>query len=200
MNVELAEAFNDSAFQKRVLWLNGALPALLLALDFWRGNLGANPPEAVIRTSGVLAILFLLLTLTITPVAKIWKQNWLIRHRRWLGLWSFYYALLHFIAYALFDKALDWSAVGEDVAKRPFILLGALAFFILLPLAITSNNAMIRWMGGLRWKWLHRLTYVVVPIVVIHYWWVMKSDVFYPALFAGLFSILFVYRIFAYFR
>ena len=192
----MLEVFKDADFQKRLLWLQGLLPALFLAMDFWNHNLGANPPEAIIRTTGIVSMIFLVLTLLVTPVATIFKQAWLPRHRRWLGLWCFYYSVLHLFSYSVFDKALEPKALIEDIGKRPFILLGFLGFLILVPLAITSSNSMIRRLGGVRWKKLHRLIYLIPPIVVAHFWLIVKSDIFYPALFALTFSILLGYRLF----
>ena len=185
----------DFSFQKKLLWFNGFLPMAFLLFDFFTDRLGANPPEAVIRTTGIIAILFLALSLLATPAAKIFKQPWILKHRRWLGLWCFYYALLHMISYSLFDKSLNLALIFEDIVKRPFILLGFLGFSILIPLAITSSNTMISWLGAAKWKKLHKLTYVVPPLVVIHYWMIVKSDIFYPAFFAVVFAVLLLYRL-----
>lgn len=190
----MLEFKKDIQFQKNLLWLNGALPGILLLIDLYRGRLGANPPEAIIRTTGVVAILFLVLTLAVTPIANTWSQGWLVRHRRWLGLWCFYYALVHMLSYALFDKGFKIHEITADIAKRPFILLGFLAFLILIPLAGTSTNQMIKRLGNKRWKALHRLTYLAAPLVAIHYWLIVKSDVFYPGMFALLFVGLLLYR------
>ncbi len=191
----MLEALAEAGFQKKLLWLNGSLPLIFLVADFWQGKLGANPPEAIIRTTGVVAIIFLALTLAVTPMAKIGKQTWLIRHRRWLGLFCFYYALLHLFSYTVFDKELQIAAIVTDIQKRPFILLGFLGFLLSLPLAITSNNTMVRKLGAVRWKKLHKLTYLIPPIVVAHYWLIVKSDIFYPAIFALVFFILLILRI-----
>lgn len=190
----IANIVNEADFQKKLLYFNGALPGVLLLVDWMNGNLGANPPEAVIRTSGVIAILFLLLSLAVTPMAKITKWSWIIKHKRWLGLWSFYYALIHFLSYALFDKGLNFLEILADLFKRPFILLGLVAFLLMLPLAMTSNNYMIKKMGGRRWKMLHKATYLVAVLTSIHYWMIVKSDIFYPGIIAGLFFILLLYR------
>ena len=191
----MMKEWEDPNFQKRLLLFNGALPALLLLYDWARGNLGANPPEALIRTTGILAILFLVLTLCVTPLSKQFHWGWLMRHRRWLGLWCFYYACLHLVAYAFFDRGLVLSAIFKDIQKRPFILLGFLGFLLSLPLAITSTNAMIKKIGGKRWKTLHKLTYLIAPIVALHFWLIVKSDLFYPAIFASALGILLAYRL-----
>jgi len=186
---------SDFNFQKRVLWLNGLIPFLLLVFDLLNKNLGANPAEAFIRTSGVVSIVFLLLTLGVTPMAKFFNQHWLIRHRRWLGLWCFYYSVIHLASYSFFDKAFKFNEIIEDIGKRPFILLGFLGFLFLIPLAVTSSNTMIKKIGTKRWKKLHTLTYWIAPVVVSHYFLIVKSDFFYPQLFALLFSIVLLYRL-----
>ena len=182
-------------FQKQLLWFNGALPAILLLLDWKFKKLGANPPEALIRSSGVLAIFFLSLSLTANPLAKLLGWNWIMKHRRWLGLWSFYYACLHLMAYSIFDRGLNFSEIVKDIQKRPFILLGFSGFLLLVPLAITSRNKAIQKMGAKKWKLLHKLSYLIAVLVSIHYWLIVKSDLFYPIIFAGLFILLLSYRL-----
>jgi sulfoxide reductase heme-binding subunit YedZ len=136
--------------------------------------LGANPAETLIRALGDWALRGLLLTLAITPLRVLLKQPALLRYRRLLGLWSFTYVLLHLLAYAWFDKSLMLDEVVQDVIKRPFILVGMLAFLLLLPLALTSFNAAIRWLGGKRWQMLHRLIYPITMLACLHFWW-MRS-------------------------
>lgn len=191
----MLEVLKDGKFQKRLLWFNGCLPALFLTIDFYSDRLGANPPEAIIRTTGVVSIVFLALSLMVTPLAKLAKQAWVIRHRRWLGLLCFYYALIHLLSYVVFDKAGSLPAVIEDIGKRPFILLGFTGFLISIPLAITSSNSMIKRLGVKRWKRLHQTTYAIPPLVTAHYWLIVKSDLFYPALFAAVFSLLLLLRV-----
>ncbi len=194
----IKDILKSTDFQKKLLWVNGLLPLCLLIIDWNRENLGANPPEALIRTTGVIAIIFLLLSLSVTPISKKFKWSWLIKHRRWLGLWSFYYALLHFFGYILFEKGMILTSIFLDIKKRPFILLGFLAFIIMIPLAITSSNYMIRALGAKKWQKLHKLNYLIAIFVVIHYWLIVKSDLFYPGM-AGLFLlILLLYRLFFY--
>lgn len=191
----MVNELKDLSLQKNLLWLNGFLPIVFLLNDFYKDNLGANPPEAVIRTTGIIAIIFLALSLLATPFAKVLKLTWILKHRRWLGLWCFYYACLHLVSYAIFDKGLNLISIIEDIGKRPFILLGFLGFAVLIPLAITSSNSMIKRLGGANWKKLHKLTHLVPPLVVIHFWMIVKSDIFYPALFALVFSALLLYRL-----
>lgn len=190
----MSELLKDIQFQKNFLWFNGLLPILLLAYDYFSGNLGANPPEALIRTFGVVSLIYLLLTLCVTPVSKSMKWPWLVRHRRWLGLISFYYALLHLLSYALFDKGLRLNDILSDIAERPFILLGNLGFLMMLALAVTSTNEMIKKMGVKNWKNLHRLTYIIAVLGVFHYYLIVKSDLFYPLAFGILFAIVLATR------
>ena len=191
----MASVLKEAAFQKRLLWLNGSIPALMLLFDFSTGRLGANPPEAIIRTTGIVAIVFLVLTLAVSPIAHIWKQTWLVKHRRWLGLWSFYYALMHLLSYSVFDKELKVASIAEDIAERPFILLGFLGFVMMIPLAITSTNDMIKKLGAKRWRNLHKLTFAVAPIVALHFFLIVKSDIFWPVVFAVLFALVLAYRL-----
>lgn len=187
------QELKNPQFQKSLLLFNGIIPALLLLSDWYLGKF-TNPPEAIIRTTGVIAILFLVLTLAVTPAVKFLGWGWAGRHRRWLGLFCFYYALAHLLAYSVFDQGLALASIFADIAKRPFILIGFSAFLLLLPLALTSTNAMIKRLGK-RWKTLHLLAYPICVLTAVHYWWVMKSDFFYPALVASAFALLLAYRI-----
>lgn len=188
--------FKDFYFQKQLLWLNGSLPLVLLFTDILTNKLGANPAEAFIRTTGVIGLIFLILSLLVTPLSKIFTWTWLIRHRRWLGLWAFYYALVHLIAYSAFDKGLIFTDIIADIYKRPFILLGFLCFCILLPLAITSSDQMIKKMGGKNWRKLHTLTYVAIILACAHYWLIVKSDLKYPLFFAIATAGLLIFRLY----
>ena len=190
----VSNPLKEADFQKKLLRLNALIPALMLGFDWLRGNLGANPPEAFIRTTGVVAIIFLILTLFVTPLSQISNWSWLVKHRRWLGLWSFYYACLHLLGYSFFDRGFNFSLIFKDINKRPFILLGFLGFLLMAPLAITSTNEMIHRLGGKRWKALHKLAYVIPILVAIHYWMIVKSDVFYPCVVIASFTLLLGYR------
>ena len=185
----------DARFQRRLLFVNAALPAVFMLWDWWRGNLGANPVEFVTRTTGVLALLFMGFTLLITPLRKIAGWPWLARHRRTLGLFAAFYALAHLLTYLIFDRDLRLSTVPADIWKRPFIAVGMLAFVLLIPLAVTSTQKMIKRLGGRRWTKLHRLTYLVAIAGTVHYWLIVKSDITYPALFAVGFAGLFAWRV-----
>ena len=187
----------DIKFNKILIFINAFVPLTLLALDAVRGNIGANPVEFFLRTTGVLTLVFLLITLSVTPLRKMFGWNNLIKYRRMLGLFAFFYGFLHLITYSIFDKSLSVSAIAADVWQRPFIAVGMLAFFLLIPLAVTSTNGMIKRLGGKNWAKLHKLTYFIAILGVIHFWMIVKSDVTYPFLFGFILAILLGYRIFA---
>jgi len=187
----------DVKFSKILIFTNALVPLALLAWDGFWGNLGANPVEFFLRTTGVLTLIFLLITLSITPLRKIFGWNNLIKFRRMLGLYSFFYGFLHLVTYSIFDKSLSLSAIAADVWQRPFIAVGMLAFFLLIPLAITSTNGMIKRLGGKNWAKLHKLIYLIAILGVIHFWMIVKSDIFYPILFGLILLGLLGYRFYA---
>jgi sulfoxide reductase heme-binding subunit YedZ len=187
---------NDVRFNKILIFTNALVPLALLGWDAIYGKLGANPVEFFLRTTGVLTLLFLLFTLSVTPLRKYFGWNNLIKFRRMLGLFAFFYGSVHLITYSIFDKSLRVSAIVDDVWQRPFIAVGMLAFFLLIPLAITSTNGMVKRLGGKNWARLHRLTYVAGILGVIHFWMIVKSDVFYPFLFGLILAGLLSYRIY----
>jgi methionine sulfoxide reductase heme-binding subunit len=187
---------NDIKFNKALLFTNALVPLAFLGWDAWRGNLGANPVEFFLRTTGVLTLVFLLVTLAVTPVRKYFGWNNLVKFRRMLGLYAFFYGFLHLVTYSIFDKSLSLSAIAADVWQRPFIAVGMLAFFLLIPLAVTSTNGMIKRLGGKNWARLHKLTYLIAILGVIHFWMIVKSDVFYPALFGIALAVLLYYRVY----
>ena len=183
-------------FKKILVFTNALVPLALLLWDLANNELGANPVEFFLRSTGVLTLVFVFLTLAVTPMRRIFGWNDLIKLRRMLGLFSFFYALLHLTTYFVFDRGLDAAGTVEDVIQRPFIALGMLAFLMLVPLAVTSTNKMVKRLGGKRWARLHRLTYAVAILGVIHFWMIVKSDVFYPAMFALVLAALLGYRIY----
>lgn len=185
---------NDSRFHRQLFLFNGLLPALLILVDGLRGKLGANPVEFVTRATGVLALVFLVITLLVTPLRKLCGWNWLLKQRRLLGLFSFYYGVAHLLTYLWFDRDWKLQTVPADIYKRPFIAIGMLTFLLLIPLAVTSTNAMIKKLGGKRWAQLHRLTYVAAIGGVIHYYLIVKSDISYPVLFGIAVASLLGYR------
>lgn len=182
-------------FTKFVLFVNSLVPVVLLAWDAYHRNLGANPLEFITHTTGTLTLVFLLLSLAITPLRKMLGLPWMIKLRRMLGLYAFFYGLLHLIAYVWFDKFFNVTAAASDILKRPFIAVGMLSFFLLVPLAITSTNKMVKRLGGKRWSRLHRLVYVAAIGGVVHYWMLVKADIRMPLIFAVALALLLSYRI-----
>ena len=185
----------DVKFNKFLISLNALIPLAFLLFDWYRGGLGANPIEFFLRTTGVLALIFVLLSLLITPLRKLFGWNALIKYRRMIGLYAFFYALIHLITYSIFDKSLDLVAIAGDVWQRPFIAVGMLGFAMLVPLAVTSTNGWVKRLGGRKWAVLHKLNYVIAILGVIHFWMIVKSDIFYPALFGLIVAVLLGYRL-----
>ncbi len=187
----------DIKFYKLVIFVNSLVPLALLGWDWRRGQLGANPLDFVTRMTGTLTLVFLVLTLAVTPLRKLTGAQWLVRLRRMLGLYAFFYGALHLLTYVWFDKSFAFPDVTRDVARRPFIAVGMLAFALLVPLAVTSTDRMIKRLGGRRWQKLHRLTYAAAAAGVLHYYLLVKSDTTKPLVFAGLLALLLGYRLYA---
>ena len=196
----MIKRMNDVRFNKILLSVNALIPLALLSLDAFRGRLGANPIEFFLRATGVLALTFLLVTLAVTPLRRGTGRNDVVKYRRMLGLYAFFYAVLHLITYSIFDKSLDLPAIVGDVIQRPFIAVGMLALFLLIPLAVTSTNAWVKRLGGKNWAKLHKLSYPIAILGVLHFWMIVKSDVFYPAIFGVILLVLLSWRVFNYFR
>ena len=156
------------------------IPLVLLALRAWRDQLGANPIEYITRATGWWTLTFLMITLTVTPARKLLSMPWLLRLRRMLGLFAFFYASLHFTTYIWLDQFFDLGDIAKDVVKRPVITVGFSAFVLLIPLAATSTNAMVRRLGAERWRWLHRVVYVIGILGVTHFLWLVKKDIREP--------------------
>ena len=175
----------------------GCLPAALLAVAVWRdpASLGANPAERILHETGDWCLQFLLITLAVTPLRRVSGWNWPIRFRRMLGLFAFAYGVLHLAAYTAFDQYFDMSAILKDIYKRPFITVGFAALVLMTPLAITSTKGWIRRLGGERWNRLHKATYAVAVLGVVHYWWLVKRDITWPAIYAGILAVLLGYRL-----
>ena len=186
---------NDIRFYKILILTNALVPLAMLGYDGWRGQLGANPIEFFLRTTGVLTLTFLIITLAITPLRKVFGWNSLIKYRRMIGLFAFFYGFLHLTTYTVFDRGLSLSGIVGDVAQRPFIAIGMAAFLMLIPLAITSTNGWVKRLGGKAWARLHKLTYVATFLGVVHFWMLIKSDIFYPVLFAIALGVLMAYRL-----
>lgn len=171
------------------------LPLALLALDAWQDALGANPIEAVTRALGDWTLTFLLITLAVTPLRRYTGWAWLARLRRMLGLYTFFYACLHVGSYVGLDQFFDWREIADDIVKRPFITAGFVAFCLLVPLAATSTNAMVRRLGGRRWQALHRSVYLVAVLGVLHYAWMVKRDIALPLAYGLVAAVLLGLRV-----
>jgi len=180
---------------KAALFLASLIPFVRLAWFGYTNQLGANPIEFITRSLGTWTLVFLLLTLTITPLRNLSGWSWLIKLRRMAGLFAFFYALLHFITYIWLDQFFDLHDIYKDVIKRPFITIGFAAFIMLIPLALTSTNAMIKRLGGKRWLLLHRLVYLIAICGVLHYWWLVKKDITQPLIYATVLATLLAYRV-----
>ena len=185
---------------KALVFVLCLLPLAHLGWRFWEDDLGANPIEAVTRDLGTWVLNFLLITLTITPLRKLSGAHWLIRLRRMLGLYAFFYGVLHLTTYLWLDQFFDWKEIWADIVKRPFITAGMTAFLLMVPLAFTSNGRAIRELGGKRWQALHRLVYITAMLGVLHYVWLVKKDVSLPALYAVILVGLLGYRLVAYLK
>lgn len=179
---------------KSCVFLLCLVPVLLLLWDFHKDALGANPVENIEHTTGNWTIHFLLITLSITPLRKLFKAPSLIRYRRMLGLFAFFYGCLHLTAYLWLDQSFDWPSIWKDIYKRPYITAGFTGWVLMLPLALTSTAWSIRKLGGKRWQWLHRLIYFAALAGVIHFYWLVKSDVTRPELYAVILAVLMVAR------
>ena len=185
----------DTRFTKVLIFINSLIPLMLLLWDTYRKQVGANPLEFVTRTTGMLTLIFLLLSLMITPLRRVTGANWLVKFRRMLGLYAFFYVFLHLMTYFSFDRFFDLKSIPGDVSQRPFIAIGLITFFLMVPLAITSTNKMVKRMGGKRWNRLHKLTYGAGVGGVLHYWMLVKSDTRIPLTFGFVLLILLGYRL-----
>ncbi|HYO55685.1 protein-methionine-sulfoxide reductase heme-binding subunit MsrQ [Archangium sp.] len=179
---------------KPAVLVGGLSPLALLALQFARGTLGANPIERVLNQTGMLALILLVASLACTPLKVVAGWTWPLRLRKLLGLLGFAYASLHFLTYAVLDQGLALDIILEDITKRPFITVGFMALVLLVPLAITSTNRMVRRMGFPAWQRLHRLAYVAASLGVVHFVWRVKKDLTEPLIYGGVLALLFVIR------
>jgi sulfoxide reductase heme-binding subunit YedZ len=184
----------DAAFAKLVLFVNSAVPLALLVWDASQGQLGSNPINFALRTAGMCTLVFLTLTLMVTPARLITGWNFLSNFRRQLGLWAFAYGMIHLAIYFAFDKSFNLGATIDDVVKRPFILFGMTALLLMVPLAITSTNGMIKRLGAAKWKMLHKLVYLSAIAGVAHFYLFVKADHSMPIAFIVILSLLLAYR------
>lgn len=188
------------AYAKPILFVLCLLPFanLLYAALFNQSSLGANPAEYIIRATGDWTLRFLCITLAITPLRVITVTPQLARLRRMLGLYVFFYVVLHLLSYSLFDKEFDIPEIAKDIAKRPFILVGFAGFVLLAPLALTSFNKAIKWMGAKNWQRLHKLVYVVAGLGILHFFWMRagKNNFAEVFVYAGILVVLLGWRLF----
>jgi sulfoxide reductase heme-binding subunit YedZ len=185
----------DTRFARFVIFVNSLVPVVLLSWDAYHHHLGANPIEFATRTTGVLTLIFLLLSLAVTPLRKTLGLPWMVKFRRLLGLYGFFYGCLHLLTYVWFDKFFGVRAIVEDVFKRPFITVGMASFILLVPLAMTSTQKMIKRFGGKRWNRLHRVAYLAAIGGVIHFYMLVKADTREPILFGLVLALLLGYRL-----
>ena len=177
-------------FYKIVVFINSLVPLALMGWDWYRGQLGANPVEFLTRTTGMLTLIFLLISLAVTPLRKVLSIQWLIQFRRMLGLYAFFYGFLHLLTYIWFDRSFNIKSTVSDIYARPFIAVGMGSFFLLVPLAITSTKGWIKRLGGKRWALIHKLVYVAAIGGIIHFWMLVKSDTRLPIRFALVLAVV----------
>ncbi|NOY67640.1 MAG: sulfoxide reductase heme-binding subunit YedZ [Gammaproteobacteria bacterium] len=186
--------FPWSRLLKPVVFLICLIPFAYLLTGVFTENLGANPVEYLARSTGDWSLRFLLIVLAVTPLRRITGWRFLIKLRRMLGLFAFFYVTVHLLVYAVLDLTLDWSFLLEDILERPYITIGFTAWVLLIPLAVTSTNRMMRWLGK-RWKTLHKLVYLIGLLGVIHYWWLIKKDLQEPIIYATILFVLLAMRV-----
>ena len=180
------------------MWVGSLAPAIRLLVLGARGELGANPIATALNQLGLVALVFLIASLAATPLKAALGWTWPIRIRRMLGLYAFFYASLHFLTYLGLDQVLDFRAVFADITKRKFIAVGFTAFVLLVPLAVTSTDAMVRRLGFVRWKRLHRLVYVAAALGVVHFIWRVKKDLSQPLTYGAVLALLLAIRVVAF--
>lgn len=186
----------DPRFAKFVLFVNGLVPLGMIAWDAARDRLGANPLEFFTRTTGLLTLIFLTLSLAVTPIRKLSGVNFLSHFRKTLGLYAFFYGVLHLLAYVWFTHLFDVTKIVNDTIARPYITFGMLALFLMVPLAATSTSGAVKRLGARNWKRLHRLAYAAAVAGVAHYWMAVKADVRLPMAFAAAVAVLLGFRVF----
>ena len=190
----MLKQFLKSKFTKPVLFMLCLVPLSSLIWRAFYGDLGANPIETITRGTGDWTLRFLLITLSISPLRQWFGLSGLLRFRRLFGLYVFFYACCHFSIWLIFDHAFEFADMIEDIVERPYITVGFSALMLLIPLAITSNNAMLKKLGK-RWKKLHQLTYLIVTLGVLHFLWLVKADYLEPGIYALIAVILLLHRL-----
>lgn len=182
-------------YAKWAIWILGCIPIIRLIWLGYHDDLTANPVEFVERSTGTWALVFLLLTLSMTPIRLLFKQVWQIQVRRLLGLWMFAYACLHITTYVWLDYGFVWDDIVKDIVKHPYVIVGFTAFMLTVPLAATSNSAMIKRLKT-KWKTLHQAIYAISILAILHFWWLVKKDVTEPFYYAAVLCILLGIRIY----
>jgi sulfoxide reductase heme-binding subunit YedZ len=185
----------NSNLIKLPLLLIFLLPLMTAVWQFYNDTLGANPIEEITHITGGWALRLMLITLAISPARKLFKVNGLIHLRRLFGVLCFFYVTCHLLIYVILDQWLDWSAIIDDIKDRPYITVGFTAFVLLIPLAITSTDAMQRKLQS-AWIRLHKLIYVISILAILHFWWLVKADLFEPIIYASILAVLLGYRVF----
>ena len=185
----------QTAWIKALAFVAALLPLARLFVLGWQDNLSANPVEFVTHSTGFWALTMLMITLSMTPIRLLTGMTWQIRLRRMAGLFMFFYACLHFLTYVWLDHWFAWGEIGKDIIKHPYVLVGFSALLFTIPLAVTSNRAMIIRLGE-RWKKLHRLVYPIAILGVLHFWWLVKKDIREPLIYALVLALLFGIRLY----
>jgi sulfoxide reductase heme-binding subunit YedZ len=183
-----------TTFIKAFIWLGCLIPAGILIVRALLGDLGANPIEKITNWTGYTTLVLLMITLGVTPVRRLTGWNQVIKLRRLIGLFAFFYAVLHFLTYVVLDLFFDFSTVFDDIMDRPYITVGFTAFVLLIPLAVTSTKRMIRRLGR-RWQKLHSLIYLIAGLGVLHFYWKVKADTREPLIFAAVWAVLLLLRV-----
>ena len=180
---------------KYLLFIACLIPFANLLLAYLTNSFGPNPVADITHTTGIWALNLLIASLAISPVRKLTHWNWLIRLRRTIALYAFFYASLHILNYLLFDQFFDWPEITKDISRYPYMMVGLISFVLMIPLALTSTTAMMKLMGGRYWQMLHRLAYPVVAAAVVHYFWLVKQDITKPSVYAIVLLSLFFARL-----
>jgi len=197
VNIISARAFHFIPLLKIIVFVAALVPAvnIVYRIVFDPIALGANPAETILHMTGDWVIYFLLMTLAVTPIRRLTRWNDAIKFRRMLGLYAFFYGVLHFFSYLAFDRLFDLSDMAHEIAKRPFILVGFAAFVLMIPLAVTSTRNAVLWLGGRNWQRLHWAIYPIAILGVVHYWWLVKRDITWPLGLALVLAGLLAYRV-----
>jgi len=179
---------------KPLVFLLCLVPMLVLVWQVMANRLGPNPVETVVHFTGIWTLRLLLVTLAVTPLRRLTGLGWLLRFRRMLGLFAFFYAVLHFTAYLVLDRALMWQEIVRDLSERPYIMVGFAALVLLVPLAVTSTRGWVRRLGR-RWQQLHRAVYLIAILGVLHFLWLVKADIREPLIYGGVLAALLAFRL-----